>query len=149
MSPYSLWEKQYVSCWAHMISGFPRWLSGKECACQCKRCRRCRFDPWVRKIIWRRKWQPTPVFLPEKPHRQRSLVGYSPWGHRIWHNWATEHVHIHISLSLSGQLVITLESETEGRCILPSSRKKTFGSCNSAIDMVRARREVHNVEEGD
>ena len=42
--------------------------------------RRCRFDPWVRKILWRRKWQPTPVFLPGKPHGQRSLAGYSPGG---------------------------------------------------------------------
>ena len=40
------------------------------------------FHPWVRKIPWRRKWQPTPVFLPGKSHRQRSLVGYSPWGHK-------------------------------------------------------------------
>ena len=35
------------------------------------------FDPWVRQISWRRKWQLTPVFLPEKSHRQRSLAGYS------------------------------------------------------------------------
>jgi len=60
----------------------PRWLSGKESACQSRRHRRCRFNPWVRKIPWRRKWQPTPVFLPGKSHRQRSLTGYSPWGHR-------------------------------------------------------------------
>ena len=39
-----------------------------------------RFDPWVGKIPWRRKWQPTPVFLPAKSHGWRSLVGYSPWG---------------------------------------------------------------------
>ena len=38
------------------------------------------FDPWARKIPWMRKWQPTPVFLPEKSHGQRRLVGYSPWG---------------------------------------------------------------------
>ena len=37
------------------------------------------FDPWVGKILWRGKWQPTPVFLPEKSCRQRSLVGYIPW----------------------------------------------------------------------
>ena len=43
-----------------------KWLSGKESACQCRRNRRCRFSPWVRKISWRRKWQPTPVFLPGK-----------------------------------------------------------------------------------
>ena len=35
------------------------------------------FDPWVEKIAWRRKWQPTPVFLPGKSHGQRSLLGYS------------------------------------------------------------------------
>ena len=38
------------------------------------------FDPWVRKIPWRSKWQPSPVLLPGKSHRRRSLVGYSPWG---------------------------------------------------------------------
>ena len=54
----------------------PLWLSDKEFACQ---CRRHGFDPWVRKIPWRGKWQPTPVFLPEKSHGQRNLAGYSPW----------------------------------------------------------------------
>ena len=44
--------------------------------------RRRRFDPWVRKIPWKRKWQPTPVFLPGKFYGQRSLAGYGPWGHR-------------------------------------------------------------------
>ena len=44
--------------------------------------KRCRFDPWVEKISWRRKWQPTPVFLSGKSHGQRSLVGYSLWGHK-------------------------------------------------------------------
>ena len=42
-------------------------------------CGRCRFDPWVGKIPWRRTWQPTPVFLPGESHGQRSLVGYGPW----------------------------------------------------------------------
>ena len=41
-----------------------------------------RFDPWVGKIPWRRKWQPTPGLLPGQSHGQRSLVGYSPWGHK-------------------------------------------------------------------
>ena len=44
-------------------------------------CRR-EFDPWVGKISWRREWQPTPEFLPGKPHGQRSLGDYSPWGHK-------------------------------------------------------------------
>ena len=55
----------------HML-GLSWWLNGKESACQCKRRRRCWFDPWVRKILWRRKWQPDPVFLPGKSHGQRS-----------------------------------------------------------------------------
>ena len=40
------------------------------------------FDPWVGKILWRRRWQLTPVFLPRRSHGQRSLVGYSHWGHK-------------------------------------------------------------------
>ena len=44
------------------------------------RCKGHRFNPWVRKIPWRRKRQPTPVFLPGKSQGQRSLVGYGPWG---------------------------------------------------------------------
>ena len=59
----------------------PRWLSGKESTCQYRRRRRRGFNPWVSKIPWRRKWQPTPVFLPGKYYGQRSLAGYSPWGH--------------------------------------------------------------------
>ena len=43
-------------------------------------CKRPGFEPWVRKISWRREWQPTLVFLPGEFHGQRGLVGYSPWG---------------------------------------------------------------------
>jgi len=53
--------------------------SSTESTCQCRSYRRQGFDLWVGKIPWRRKWQPTPVFLPGKSHGQRSLVGYSPW----------------------------------------------------------------------
>ena len=52
----------------------------KESLCQCRRHRRCRFDPWIGKIFWRRKGQSTLVFMPGKSHGQRSLAGYSPWG---------------------------------------------------------------------
>ena len=78
-----------------MINGLPRWLSGKESTCQCKWCRRRGLDAWVRKIPWRRKWQPTPVFLPGNSHGQRSLAGYSPRGHEdssMTSDWA--HVHM-------------------------------------------------------
>ena len=57
----------------------PRWLNGKESAC---RYRSLGFDLWVGKNPWRREWQPTPVFLPGESHGQRSLVGYSPSGHK-------------------------------------------------------------------
>ena len=62
--------------------GLPKWLSGKEPICQCRRQRRCRFDPWAGKIPWRRAWWPTPVFLSGESRGQRSLVDYSPWGHK-------------------------------------------------------------------
>ena len=63
-------------------SPFPGGTSGREPACQCRRCRRHGFSPWVGKIPWSRKWQPIPVFLPGESHGQRCLVGYSPWGHK-------------------------------------------------------------------
>ena len=47
------------------------------------------FDPWVGKIPWRKEWQPTPVFLPGEFHGQRRLAGYSLWGVRVRHDWAT------------------------------------------------------------
>ena len=70
----------YLSCsrieHLYLAHGLPRWLSGKDSACQ---WRRHWFDLWLGKIFWRRKWQPTPVFILGKSYRQRSLVGYSPW----------------------------------------------------------------------
>ena len=62
----------------------------KKSACQCKRCR---FNPWVGKITWRKKWQSTPVFLPRKFPGQKSLVGYSAWGCKKSN--ITEHTRMH------------------------------------------------------
>ena len=59
-------------------STFPGGAHGKEPACQCRRHKRCEFDPWVGKIPWRSTWQPTPEFWPGGSHGQRSLAGYSP-----------------------------------------------------------------------
>ena len=59
--------------------GLPRWLSGLRIHLWYGRHRRCGFDPWVRKIPWRRAWQPTPVFWPGEFHGQGSLVGYRLW----------------------------------------------------------------------
>ena len=75
----------------------PGGASGKESTGQCKRCQT--FRPWVGTIPWRRKWQPTPVFLPGESRGQRSLAGYSPWGRKksdrterlstvaLWRGW--------------------------------------------------------------
>ena len=62
----------------------------------CLQCGRSGFDPWVGKIPWRRKWQPTPVLLPGKFHGWRSLVGYSPWGCK--ESDKIEQLHFHFSL---------------------------------------------------
>ena len=70
MPPNIVWD---TLCW------IPWWLSGKESTCQ---CRRCGFDPWIRNISWRRKWQPTEVVLLGKSHGQNHLGAYSSWGHK-------------------------------------------------------------------
>ena len=59
--------------------GFEMYSDDKSVSLQ---CRRPRFNPWVGKMPWRKKWQPTPVLLLGKSHGQRSLVGYSPRGHK-------------------------------------------------------------------
>ncbi|XP_055438131.1 RAC-gamma serine/threonine-protein kinase isoform X4 [Bubalus kerabau] len=75
--------KMCVKILVCLAEGLPRWLSGKESACQCRRCRRRGFELWVGKILWRKKWWSMPVFLPGKSHDQGSLAGYSPGGHRV------------------------------------------------------------------
>ena len=57
-------------------------LTGSEGKSICLQCGRPGFDPWIGKIPWRRKWQPTQVFLPGKSHGPRSLAGYGPWGRK-------------------------------------------------------------------
>ena len=74
------WKKR--QCHRTKRLAFPGGATGKEHACQSRRHKRCGFDFWVEKIPWRRKWQSTPEFLPRKSHGQRSLAGYSPWGHK-------------------------------------------------------------------
>ena len=89
----------------------PRWLRGKESACQCRRHRRCGFSPWVRKFPWR-KWQPTPILLPGKFHGQRSLVGYSLWDCKELDMTECTHTHIHTHTHLSMYLFIYLYSKS-------------------------------------
>ena len=61
--------------------GFPGISVSKKI---CLQCRRPGFDPWVRKIPWRRKWQSVPVLLPGESHGQRSLAVYNPQGRKSW-----------------------------------------------------------------
>ena len=70
------------------IRGLPRWLSGKEFVCNAGDADSI---PDPGRSPWRRKWQPTPVFLPGKSHEQRSLASYSPWSHkRVGHDLVTK-----------------------------------------------------------
>ena len=62
------------------VLGFSGGSHAKNPACRCRRHKRCGFDPWVRKIPWRRKWQPIPLFLPGESYGQENLADYSPWG---------------------------------------------------------------------
>ena len=63
-----------------LLGGFPGGASDKESTYQSRRSKRSGFTPWVRKIPWSRRWQPTTVFLPGKFYGQMSLVDYGPWG---------------------------------------------------------------------
>ena len=74
-----------------LLTLYEWWQGGKDSPCQSKRHKRHGFDPWVRKIPWRRKWQHNPVLLPGKFHGHRSLAGYSPRGHK--ESDTTEHRH--------------------------------------------------------
>ena len=106
----------------------PWWLSGKESACQWKRCK---LDLWMGKIPWRRKWHSTPVFMPGKSHGQRSLVGYSPWGcKRVRRDLATEHARTQVFLktlnvsSLECWLFTMIQTHTLPWWSLQSSGRK-------------------------
>ena len=77
--------------------GLSRWCRGNESA---RRCKRCKFNPCVGKIPWRRKWHSTPVFLPGKFHGKRSLEGNSPWSPKVldmteWLNIPPASTHTH------------------------------------------------------
>ena len=73
-----------TNVWGQVVFlwGFPGGASGKESTCQWRSHKRRRYYPWVRKISWRRKWQPNPVFLPGESCGQGNLVAHSPQGHK-------------------------------------------------------------------
>ena len=72
----------WASLVAQMVKNLPAKKKKEKKKRICLQCRRPRFDPWVRKIPWRREWLPTPVSLPGEFHGQRSLADCSPWGRR-------------------------------------------------------------------
>ena len=79
---HNAWHIAHVPCGQGGRGAGGRWQCGpweERSLSQFQRRKRCRFNPWVRKIPWSRKWQSIPVFLPGKFHGQRSLVCYSPW----------------------------------------------------------------------
>ena len=103
MTKERLWQHSLSGDWiksSYCNTGFPLWLRRSSV---CLQRGRPGFDPWVRKILWRRRWQPTPVFLPGKSHGRRSPVGYSPWGCRVRHDWVTS-LHCNIKASLMAQM---------------------------------------------
>ena len=85
-------SESYV-CFMSNVQGFQGFPGGrgKESTCKCRRWKRSGFCPWIGKIPWKRKWQTTSIFLPEKFNGQRSLVGYSPSGGK--ESDMTEHTH--------------------------------------------------------
>ena len=99
-------------------------------------------DPWIKKIPWKRKWQPTPVFLTGKSHEQRAQVGYSPWGHKELDMTERMHTHAHTKTSSA----ITIRKLTVGKrknllflspgnymtILGPHSKVKGWGSVVSA-----------------
>ena len=82
-------------------------VSGKEPTCQCRRHKRQEFNPWVRKIPWRRTWPLTPVFLPGESHGQRAWqakvhrIAESDTTEATWHSSTTTHTACRISVSLT------------------------------------------------
>ena len=109
---------------AHTYTTFPDGASGKESACQCRRCKRWKFNPWVGKILWWRKWQPTPV-LPGKSQGQKSLTGYSPQGckesdttEHSAHARARTHTHTHKA---------SKHTQTQRIQIMTAGKKRTLG----------------------
>ena len=111
------------------INGPPRWHSGKESTCQCRRHRRCGSHPWVGKIPWSRKWQATPVFLPGKFYAEE------PGGQRSMGSQRVGHEHIHTrtpwpSLFWVLKLLYSSSQRVKGACdFFHLVGSETVGSC--------------------
>ena len=111
--------------------GYWDFPGGSDSKSICLQCRRPGFDPWVRKIPWKRKWQPTPVLLPGKSHGRMSLVSCSPWGHKELDT--TEWLHFHKAIknkSFGSSLHPPTSSKTA-----PNHNVVTYLAINPAMSM--------------
>ena len=107
----------------------PWWLIRIESSYQ---CRRGMFDPWIKKMPWRRKWQPTPVFLPGKSHGQKSLVRYSPWGLKVIHDLATKQQTVPrngIAITLFLEDVVHKHTHTHTKILLKHKKEWNDAFC--------------------
>ena len=90
ISPLYLWESRFFL--ERQLQDASTWLSGKKSTCQCKRHRRHEFEPWVRKIPWRGKWQPATLFFAWRIPRTEEPGGLQSTGsQKATHNWACPH----------------------------------------------------------
>ena len=113
-----------VGCGYLLLMDFTHGSVANESTCQCKRHKRCGFDPWVRKICWSRKWQPTPVFLRGKFHGQHILTGYMSVDlQRVGLEWATEQAWTFYLVWLLGSQMVFLNVN-----VLPLAFTRPCGS---------------------
>ena len=111
---------------AYLLWDISGGASGKESFCHCRICKSCSFNPWVGKILWSRKWQPTPVFLPE-PGGLQSMCPQ-----RLRHDWAYTHTHRHTSWGASWFILVVFEWVNAKQC---DGRTEQF-EFHSAVDGV-------------
>jgi len=107
-----------------LLSDFPGGSGGKA---SCLQCGRLGFDPWVGKILWRRKWQSTPVLLPGKSHGRRSVVGYSPWHRKELDT--TERLHftsLHCSVKM--EILVDMTDLSKELCVNTFSYVKSLST---------------------
>ena len=99
-----------------MSGSFPDGSVIKESTSQCRRHRKWEFSPWVRKIPWRRKWQPAPILLPGKSHGQRCVVGYKELDVAEWLSSSTSMVCQTLYLRLKKQWLENTHTHTHTQC---------------------------------
>ena len=112
------------------LRGFPGGACGKEPTCQCRRQKRHWLDPWVKKIPWRRAWQPTPVILPGESPWTGEPGGLQPIGsQRVGHNWS-DLAHTHASKASCSE---SLWVRRGRKCLFADLKEKEPGGKPQAL----------------